>query len=222
MSSQRRVFFTDFDGTVARHDFYRLVLDELELDVTGEPWTAFLEGRRTHFEALADIFAGIRIDEGALDALLERMEPDPHFAQDVTRLRAAGWEVHVVSAGSEYYIRRILEKAGLDHDVPVHSNPGRFVPGRGILLERAADPRIRSEDVGIDKAAALRLHGEGASRVVFAGDSGPDLEAAKLVEPGDRFARARLASLLDDLGLAYRSFERWHDIATALLAEAAR
>jgi len=218
MPEGRRVFFTDWDGTVTRHDFYRLVLDELELDVAEDPWTAFLEGRRTHFEALAEIFAGIRTDEATLDRLLARLEPDPHLADDLACLAEAGWEVHIVSAGSDYYIRRLLARAGVDPSVPVHSNPGRFVEGRGVLIERATDPRIRSEDVGIDKAATLRLYGDGAARVAFAGDSNPDLAAARLVAADDRFARARLARALEAEGLAYRPFERWHEVAEALLA----
>lgn len=217
MSSETGVFFTDFDGTVTRRDFYRLVLDEMPLELAHDPWTAYRRGGLTHFEALRDIFGGLRTDLHSLDALLDRMEPDPLLAADLGRLREAGWVVHIVSAGSEYYIRRILARAGVDHDVAVHSNPGRFTPEGGIELSRAADPRIRSEAVGIDKAATVRLYGEGAERVVFAGDSLPDLEAARLVAAGDRFAKDSLAHRLDELGLGYRPFERWHDVVEALL-----
>jgi len=218
----RRVFFTDFDGTVTRHDFFRRVLDDLDLEVQGDPWAEFRAGTLSHFDALARIFAGIRADEATLDRLIRSMEPDPAFGEDLGRLWRAGWKVHIVSAGSDFYIRRTLQHLGIDFEVPVHANPGRYSPEEGLVLERPTDPRIRCPEVGIDKAATLRAYADGADRVVFAGDSNPDLEAAKSVGEPDRFARSRLAVALDDLGLGYRPFERWHDITNALLAEGTR
>jgi len=217
----RRILFTDFDGTVTRHDFFRRVLDEVDLEVQGDPWGAFRAGTLSHFDALARIFKGIRVDEAVLERLIRSMEPDPDFREDLGRLRRAGWQVHIVSAGSDYYIRRTLHHLGIDFEIPVHSNPGRYSPAEGLVLERPTDPRIRCPQVGIDKAATLRAYRGAADRVVFAGDSNPDLEAAKIVGAHDRFARGRLAVALDDLGLCYRPFERWHDIACALLADGA-
>jgi hypothetical protein len=46
----------------------------------------------------------------------------------------------------------------------------------------------------------------------------PDLAAARLVEPGLRFARGALAAALRTEGQAFRRFERWSDVAGALLA----
>jgi 2-hydroxy-3-keto-5-methylthiopentenyl-1-phosphate phosphatase len=219
MRGGRLVFLTDFDGTVTRNDFFHLALDAIGFAPEDDPWAAFHRGELTHFDALARIFAAIRLDAAGFDAMIDQTEPDPLFSEDLHRLADAGWELHVVSAGCGVYIDRFLERAGLGGAVSVHANPGRFVPGRGLFLERPKDARIRDAAVGIDKAAVLRLHADGAARVAFAGDSRPDLEAARLVDERDRFAKRNLATELDRLGLGFRPFARWHDVARALLDE---
>jgi len=55
--------------------------------------------------------------------------------------------------------------------------------------------------------------------VAFAGDGRPDLEAALLVEPGLRFARGWLAKELGRRGEGFRPFERWAEVAGALIGE---
>ncbi|MFO0843064.1 MAG: HAD-IB family phosphatase [Gemmataceae bacterium] len=107
-----RLFVTDFDGTLTRHDFFHLVVEAFSPEHLGQFWDGYRAGRLTHFEALAGIFAGIRAGEEQMDQLIARAEPDPELAAWVARLRAAGWEVVVASAGCEWYIRRILQRAG--------------------------------------------------------------------------------------------------------------
>jgi 2,3-diketo-5-methylthio-1-phosphopentane phosphatase len=206
---------TDFDGTVTRRDFFHLVVEAFAPAHLEVYWEGYRDGRLTHFEALAGIFAGIRASEAEMEALLERAEPDPELAAWVARLRAAGWEIVVASAGCEWYIRRILSRAGVN--LPVHANPGTFTPGGGLQMALPVGSPFFSREVGIDKAALVR-RGLGQGRVVaFAGDGFPDAEAARLVRPEHRFARHDLAAALDGEGLPYRRFDRWSDVAKELL-----
>ena len=211
--SARRVFFSDFDGTITNVDFFRLVLDEMQPDLPGDPIGAFYRGELPLFETLRRIFAGIRLSEDEVRAMLPRLDPDPRFAADLARLTDAGWEVHIVSAGSDWYIRALLGPV----PAAIHANPGRFEAGKGLVMVRPDDPRIARDAIGIDKAAIVRIYGEGADAIAFAGNSEPDLPAARLADDRLRFARESLRRHLDAERLPYRPFERWHEVAEALL-----
>jgi 2,3-diketo-5-methylthio-1-phosphopentane phosphatase len=211
---RRKLFVTDFDGTVTRRDFFWLIIEACAPEHLEAYWEGYTTGRLTHFEALAGIFARARASQEQIESMLARAEPDPDLAAWVAKLRADGWDVVVASAGCEWYIRRILARAGVD--VPVFANPGTFVPGEGLHMRLPAGSPVFSPTLGIDKAAIVR-QGLDAGRVVaFAGDGTPDLEAARLVGPSRRFARANLAEALDRAGLAYRRFDRWGEVAQAL------
>jgi len=145
------VLVSDFDGTMTRYDFYRLVVDELLPPDVPDFWEEFRSGHITHFEALRRYFAAIRSSEADVLAVVARMELDPQLPGAIAALRSAGWRVVVASAGCEWYIRRLIEHAGVD--VEVHANPGRFEPGKGLLMEMPADSSpYRSSALGIDKS----------------------------------------------------------------------
>ena len=107
------------------------------------------------------------------------------------------------------HIRRVL--AGRGVDLEVHANPGRFVEGQGLLMELPVDSPYFSPTHGIDKAAIVRAAQRSGGPVAFAGDGYPDAPAARLVEPGLRFATSSLALVLQQEKLPYRPF------ATALV-----
>jgi 2-hydroxy-3-keto-5-methylthiopentenyl-1-phosphate phosphatase len=204
---------TDFDGTLTRHDFFDLVMQRLVPAGTPDYWGEYMEGRRTHFETLRAIFASIRADEADVLRVVEALEPDPGLAESVALLGRAGWKVIVASAGCAWYISRVLENRGVR--LEVHANPGWFEVGRGLLMEAPTDSPYFSPTHGIDKAAVV-AGALAAGRAAFAGDGVPDLDAARRVDPGLRFARGALAAALRREGLAFRPFERWSDVAHAL------
>lgn len=206
---------SDFDGTITRTDFYALVAERF----MPEPRTDYLQlyrnGAMSHFEAMASYFSHTPADDESIAALLRDTQPDPRLRDAFTRLNAASWEVVIVSAGSSWYIDRILAAAGVQ--VTVHSNPGRLEPGRGLVLERATASPFYCAGVGVDKAAVVRDARRRCRRVAFAGDGPPDVEAALLVDADLRFARADLAAALSRRGERYRHFEQWSEIADALV-----
>lgn len=211
---------TDFDGTLTDRDFYRLVVDRLVPADLPDHWAAYRAGRSTHFDALAAIFASIEAtDERALLDVARDMGLQPDLASHVGRLQTAGWEVIVVSAGCGWYIERLLADAGLTPgvDLEVHANPGVFVPGEGLRMRRPDDPRFRSHELGVDKAAVVRAALQRTPVVAFAGDGYPDLEAAGLVDPARRYARGDLAAALTAEGSPYRPFARWSAVVDELV-----
>jgi 2,3-diketo-5-methylthio-1-phosphopentane phosphatase len=208
------VLVTDFDGTMTRHDSYKLAIETLLPPDVPDYWVDYRAGRITHFEALRRYFAAIRRSEAEVLAVVDGMELDPDLPQAIGELRRAGWQVIVASAGCAWYIQRLLAAAGVE--VEVHANPGRFEQGRGLLMEMAASSPYLSATLGIDKAGIVRRKLDEGRTVAFAGDGFPDAESARLVSGDLRFARADLAEVLSREGLAYKPFDTWSDIARAL------
>lgn len=209
------VLVSDFDGTMTRHDFYGLAIEKLLPADTPDYWAEYRNGSMTHFEALRRYFAAINKSEDEVLAVVRQMELDPALGPAVAALRRAGWKVVVTSAGCEWYIRRLLSAAGVD--VEVYANPGRFEAGRGLVMEVPLGSPWLSAALGVDKTAIVRELVAAGRKVAFAGDGFPDVEPARLVPGNRRFARADLADVLGQEGLAFHRFDAWSDIPPVLL-----
>jgi 2,3-diketo-5-methylthio-1-phosphopentane phosphatase len=212
--TRRNLLVSDFDGTLTRRDFFHLVVEAFAPHTLAEYWDGYKAGRYTHFEALAGIFGSIRASEEEVLAVVARAELEPELKPWLERLNVAGWDVVVASAGCQWYVQRLLRAAGVD--LEVYANPGRFEPGRGLVMSLPVDSPYFDPDLGVDKAAVVRQGLEAGRTVAFAGDGFPDAAAARLVPESLRFARADLATALRREGLAYRPFERWAEVASAL------
>jgi 2,3-diketo-5-methylthio-1-phosphopentane phosphatase len=211
------VLVSDFDGTLARRDFYQLVRDHLLPPKTPDYWIDYRAGRLTHFDALKAFFAAAEGGEAALIALTRQMELTPNLAARLSELREVGWDVVVVSAGCSWYIDRLLAEAGVR--LPVHANPGRVVDGR-LIMDPPRESPFFSPETGIDKAGVVRSLQREGRRTAFAGDGYPDVEAALEVPESLRFGRGDLAEVLRERGERFRPFDRWSEVADALIAEA--
>ncbi|MEL7638967.1 MAG: haloacid dehalogenase-like hydrolase [Solidesulfovibrio sp.] len=209
------VLVSDFDGTMTAEDFYSLAVKRLLPAEALGPWKAYLAGRMTHFNALRTIFSRIRAPEADVLAVIDAMGLDPKLPDALTRLRAAGWEVVVASAGCAWYIDRLLDTAGVC--LEVHANPGVYLPGGPLVMEAPPPSPFTCEETGVDKAAVVRDALARARAVAFAGDGLADLPAALLVPDGRRFARGDLAEALTRCGRPFRTFAAWSDIAAMLL-----
>ena len=210
----RGTLVTDFDGTLTRHDFFVLAMERLVPSGVPDYWQEYRSGRLTHFEAMRSYYAAIRASEAETLDVVNDLGLEPDLADWIRRLGLAGWRVVVASAGCAWYIRRVL--AGWGVDLEVHANPGRFVEGQGLLMELPVDSPYYSPTHGIDKAAIVRAAQRACGPVAFAGDGYPDAPAARLVEPGLRFATSSLALVLQQEKLPYRPFDRWAEVAEAL------
>jgi 2,3-diketo-5-methylthio-1-phosphopentane phosphatase len=211
----RKILVSDYDGTITDKDFYSLLAEHYIPRDTPDYFAQYREGRITHFEAMAAYFAFAPTEEQQLEELLAASQADPELGVSVALLERAGWELWVVSAGSSWYVERVLRGAGVA--APVYSNPGRLENGRGLVLERL-DPSspYHSASIGVDKSAVVRHALDVAETVAFAGDGLPDLPPALLVRPNLRFARGFLAEALRERGEAFRPFSRWSEIARKL------
>jgi 2-hydroxy-3-keto-5-methylthiopentenyl-1-phosphate phosphatase len=210
-----KIFVSDYDGTITGKDFYALLAERHAPANTPDYFARYREGRISHFEAMAAYFAFAPMEEQQLEELLAASQPDPDLGASAARLQRAGWKLWVVSAGSSWYVERVLSRAGVA--APVYSNPGRLENGRGLVLEKPnPSSPYHSASEGVDKSAVVR-HALGvADTVAFAGDGPTDVQPALLVRPGLRFARAFLAEALQARGEAFQPFSRWSEIAREL------
>ena len=208
----RKIFVSDYDGTITDKDFYSLLAERYVPADTPDYFAQYREGQLSHFEAIAAYFAFAPTEEQQLEELLAASQADPDLGASAALLRRAGWELWVVSAGSSWYVERVLRQAGVA--ASVYSNPGRLENGRGLVLEKL-DPSspFYSASLGVDKAAVVRHALHIADTVAFAGDGPPDFEPALLVRPGLRFARGILAEELRARNEAFQPFSRWSEIA---------
>ncbi|MHB9130588.1 MAG: HAD-IB family phosphatase [Armatimonadota bacterium] len=209
------VLVSDFDGTMTRNDFYRVAIAELVPPSTPDFWDEYLTGRKTHFEALCEIFTRIPGDEETVMRAVRKMDIDPELGDAIRRLERAGWEIVIASAGCNWYIRRLLSEQGVS--VTLHANPGELAAGRGLVMTLPTDSPYFSPTTGIDKAAVVKDLVQSHDCVAFAGDGPPDLPAALLVPPEHRFARGWLAEKLREENVPFRTFDRWSEIVGMLL-----
>lgn len=214
------VLVSDFDGTMTAHDFYSLAVARLLTPSDLGPWQDYLAGRLTHFAALQAIFSRLRAPLDEVLAVVHAMGLDPGLPDAVARLRQAGWEIVVASAGCDWYIRRLLDAAGVA--LTVHANPGHYPPGGPLIMDAPPPSAFTCPETGVDKAAVVRDALARAGTVAFAGDGFADLPASLLVAPDRRFARGDLAGALAERGEDFRPFACWSAVAEALLAEGGR
>jgi 2,3-diketo-5-methylthio-1-phosphopentane phosphatase len=218
LATSSKIFVSDYDGTITDKDFYSLLAERYVPADKPDYFAEYREGRITHFEAMAAYFAFAPTEEQQLEQLLEASQADPDLGAAAALLERAGWALLIVSAGSSWYVERVLRRAGVA--ATVYSNPGRVETGRGLVLQRldTASPYY-SALVGIDKSAVVRHALNSAETVAFAGDGPTDLQPALLVRPEFRFARGFLADALRQRGETFRPFSRWSEIARELYEE---
>jgi 2-hydroxy-3-keto-5-methylthiopentenyl-1-phosphate phosphatase len=215
---KQNIFVTDFDGTLARNDFYRLVRERLLPPDTPDYWSEFVHGKLTHFEVLRRYFGDIRATEADVDAVVQDMGVDPRFPELAAELAAQGWSIIIASAGCDWYIRRLLVPLAVP--VTIYSNPGEWRGEcEGLVMSLPEHSPFYSPTHGVDKSAIVADALTRAELVAFAGDGIPDADAAALVSPRFRFARADCAAQLAARGEPFRLFDRWSEVAEALLSE---
>src|SRR5271168_4712359 len=112
VSGQGGVLVSDFDGTMTRHDFYKLAIESLLPPDTPDYWAEYRTGEITHFEALRSYFAAIRASEDEVLAVVKQMELDANLPSAIESLGRAGWSVVITSAGCDWYIRKLLGAVG--------------------------------------------------------------------------------------------------------------
>jgi 2-hydroxy-3-keto-5-methylthiopentenyl-1-phosphate phosphatase len=206
---------SDFDGTITQNDFYLLIAERYMGGNPYDIWDRYRAGEVSHFDAMQSFFSHTPEDPALLDELLQDVAPDPRFADAVNLLNRNGWDLIIVSAGSSWYIDRILARQGVQ--AAVYANPGHIASGRGLVLESRIDSPFYCPDVGIDKQAVVKDALRRYESVAFAGDGPPDVAPSLLVPADQRFAKGYLAEELARRGEGFVAYEHWSEIVERLV-----
>src|SRR5215510_9295131 len=119
-----KIFVSDYDGTITNNDIYSLLAERYVPAGTPDYFAQYVEGRITHFDAMAAYFAFMPTEEQQIEELLAASDADPDLGESAALLERAGWELLVVSAGCSWYVERLLRRAGVV--ATVYANPGRL------------------------------------------------------------------------------------------------
>lgn len=211
MDTIKIAFVSDFDGTITEDDFFtyttRAYFDEEAL----APWREYLAGRKTHFNALKEMFAQIHVDNSDLEKLVDHIYVDKDLDKVWQLCVDKGIELYVCSAGNDYYIRRILGDRLQKYGVTLVTNNGIYNPDTGLVMTAPPqDSPFYDENIGISKYRLVKKLKEEGYFVIFAGDGPPDFEPAKIADVV--FARKMLLERAQNEGLKTKKFDGFKDI----------
>ncbi len=208
-----RKFLLDFDGTVATEDVGHQVLVHFGDDEVKEIDDRWVAGEITTRERAEAQFALMNITEDELVEFVDGFELDPFFGEFCRYCRAAGIEFEIVSDGFDFYIERLLRRAGLG-EIPVTCNTLEFVDGCIRLdfpHEQEGDGRYGvAKDVFVKRARAE------VEVVGYAGDADSDKPVAGVADVLFAKEKKALARHCEKEGIDYTSYTHFGDIIAAL------
>ena len=210
----------DFDATLTVGDVSYVVLDHF---VDGD-WRPILHdyiaGRITVEECMTGVFALAKATPQQVEdfvANTPRIVLRPGIRELYRYCHSREIDLAVISNGMEFYIRRILARAGWD-DVEIYA-ASADITEQGIRLH-FTDPDGNPTMDGFKKAWAGFLRRRGYDRVYFAGDGPADIAPSK--DADHVFATGRLLAACEDEELVCTPFEDLHTIIDWLEANAGK
>lgn len=205
---------SDFDGTITDDDFFWFVIDAYLSAADLEPWNCYLRGECTHLEAMRGVFSKLHIPESELLAFIDTIRVDKCFAAAAELCCRKNIPVYICSAGSDYYINRLLGKVIDENNVHLVTNHGVYTPKKGLELFPPADSPFYDAKVGVSKVGVVKALKQDGYKVVFAGDGPPDVAAAQAADVV--FAKKYLLEKCQELGIQTRPFNTFADIVKYL------
>ena len=202
---------TDFDGTISHDDFFYYITDRYFDEAALEPWRQYLRGEKSHFAALSEIFAKIRLPEAELLRFIDGISYDKSFWKTAKLCFDRKIPLTICSAGCDYYIHRILGQALNEYDIRLVTNHGVYGEDTGlVMVAPPSESLYYDKDVGISKAAVVQDYQRRGFEVVFAGDGPPDFAPAKLADVV--FAKKFLLEKCREVGIPTHRFDSYDDV----------
>lgn len=175
----KTAFVSDFDGTITDDDFFAYATQAFFDDKALEPWRRFKAGKQTHFSALKEMFAKIRVPQEELDNFMRKIPVDKGFIEAAQICKEKDIPFYICSAGCDYYINFLIGDILQKYNITLVTNHGEYSQKQGLMMYKPEqNSPYYDENTGISKAAIVqKLHREGYE-VIYAGDGLPDYEAA--------------------------------------------
>lgn len=208
-------FVSDFDGTLTDRDFYHIVMDKYLKDWSWEYYDEWKKTKKINVDFLNKIFGAMdRNEEEILEDILE-LPLDPYAMSFIKRVESCGGDFFILSAGTSYYIKKLLEHFNI-MNVTVISMEGVY-KNRGIQIFPNPESEFYSEIWGVDKTKVILMLKAKYSKVYFAGDSEPDMGAAKASDHA--FARNDLQRLLRAKNIPFVPFTKFNEVEKYMLQQ---
>jgi len=220
----KRVILSDFDGTITTMDITDTMCREAIPERWAEVEEMWLAGEINHVTCYELEFEALGYTQADIDAFLERVTISPGTERLVRAAQERGWEFHVLSAGFDYFIERVLHQRGLP--VPYTANTMRF-DGGGLPQLQFLDTtlpgctRFLPPCAGCKPVVWREWKGRGY-QVAYLGDGSTDFCLADTfraeAEPGDLlFATGSLLRYCRENDIPAVPFEALDDVADHLI-----
>ncbi|MBT9470828.1 MAG: MtnX-like HAD-IB family phosphatase [Phenylobacterium sp.] len=204
----------DFDGTITQADTTDFILERLadpSWRTLEEAWVTSRISAAECMRGQIALIAGSRTD---LDALLDAVDLDPGFAAFVGWCEANRLPISIASDGVDYFIRRILERHGLQRlDVVANRLAGEAGAWR---LEQPWARAGCAGGSGVCKCEVAASRSEAATlpTLIYVGDGRSDFCVSARAD--FLFAKGALADYAAARGQAFHPFETFHDVTATL------
>lgn len=212
---QRIAFVSDFDGTLSLKDLYHLILENYLGEAGKAMYTQWIKSNKINVAFLNQVFSSVSWSEERWHEEILKIPVDAEAFRLIADVKSRGWDFYVLSAGTSYYIHKLFAHYGI-RDVSVTSMEGRYENGAIRIYPDIHSP-FYSEVFGIDKGKFIQKLKESYDWVLFAGDSEPDLAAAKAADLA--FAKAQLQTLLQAEGADFVPIRDFSDVRKTLEAK---
>lgn len=192
---------SDFDGTISDDDFFNYISRRWLGEEALAPWRQYMAGEKTHFEALREIFAALRVQQPEFDEFICQIKVDCHFFTVADYCRRHGMPVYICSAGCDYYINKLIGTEMGNTGVRLVANHGVYSPDKGLeMMPLPEDSPFYDPNIGVSKAAIVAYLQRRGYQVVYCGDGMPDVAAAAIADVV--FARRMLLLQCRQLNIA--------------------
>lgn len=208
---KKTVLISDFDGTISKADFFHMVIDRLLKKEDIKPWNDYLEKKITHVEALARIFAKVRLSREEMDDFIQTIEIDEYVPQTFELCKQLDIPIYICSAGMDYYILKRIPDLIEKYNITVIANRAQYSQETGFDMRRLPeDSPFYNYEIGVSKEGLVEHLKKQGFYVIFAGDGRPDIKAAKIADTV--FAKDMLLELCKEKNIKTLVFNDFSNI----------
>jgi 2,3-diketo-5-methylthio-1-phosphopentane phosphatase len=204
-------FLSDFDGTISDDDFFYYTAEAFFNDNAFAPWREYLTGKKTHFDALKDMFASLRLSKEDFDRFISGVRVDPKARSVFALCYEKNIPTYIASAGCDYYIKALIGEWIKTYNILLLANSGEYNQTSGLTLKAPDinDP-FYDRQTGVSKYKLAKTLKDQGYTLIFAGDGLPDFESAKIADVV--FARKMLLEKCREARIETQDFNDFGDI----------
>jgi 2-hydroxy-3-keto-5-methylthiopentenyl-1-phosphate phosphatase len=202
----------DFDGTITKGDTAEAIFSRFAAPVWRDIEARWEAGEMGSAECMRRQIELLDASLPELDQALDALEIDPSFTAFNEFCKAMGIELVILSDGVDYFIRRILQRAGLER-LHVRANGLVRLDERRFTLTHPHRVMDCASGAGTCKCA-LAAAQRGHLTTIFIGDGRSDFCVAH--EADIVFAKNRLLRYTREQGIAAISYTTFSDVQATL------